>query len=126
MKMIKAEGIPVIVTAFAIFIGFVSLFLGGQALFDGTAAIGYVEGAEALGVGWGGRNMGIGLFLLLAVLLRSPAGYAIGLLGGVMREMFTDADTFGVEFGPQMSPELRTLTLAATFLIDFLYFEDRE
>lgn len=44
---------------------------------------------------------------------------------GLLREAFTDADTFGVELGPAMDPRLRPLVLAATFLIDFLYFEDR-
>lgn len=42
---------------------------------------------------------------------------------GLLREAFTDADTFGVQYGPGMSPQLRALALAATFLIDFLYFE---
>lgn len=46
--------------------------------------------------------------------------------GGLLKEAFTDADTFGVELGPSMSPQLRTMALAATFLIDFLYFEDRD
>lgn len=46
--------------------------------------------------------------------------------GGLLREAMTDADTFGVEFGPAMTPQLRTLTLAATFLIDFCYFEDND
>lgn len=45
---------------------------------------------------------------------------------GLLREAFTDADTFGVELGSAMDPQLRTLVLAATFLIDFLYFEDRD
>jgi uncharacterized protein YxjI len=45
---------------------------------------------------------------------------------GLLREAFTDADTFGVELGPSMDPRLRMLALAATFLIDFLYFEDRD
>jgi uncharacterized protein YxjI len=44
---------------------------------------------------------------------------------GLLREAFTDADTFGVEMGPAMDPRLRPLVLAATFLIDFLYFENR-
>jgi uncharacterized protein YxjI len=42
---------------------------------------------------------------------------------GLLREAFTDADTFGVQFGVGMDAQLRTLVLAATFLIDFLYFE---
>jgi uncharacterized protein YxjI len=44
---------------------------------------------------------------------------------GLLREAFTDADTFGVKYGPGMSPQLRALALAATFLIDFLYFEHK-
>ena len=42
---------------------------------------------------------------------------------GLLKETFTKADTFGVQFGPAMNPQLRALALAATFLIDFLYFE---
>ncbi len=45
---------------------------------------------------------------------------------GLMKEALTDADTFGVQFGPSMPEGHRALILAATFLIDFLYFEDRE
>lgn len=45
---------------------------------------------------------------------------------GLMKEAFTDADTFGVQFGPSMPENHRALILAATFLIDFLYFEDKE
>lgn len=44
---------------------------------------------------------------------------------GLLKETFTDADSFGLELGPAMDPQLRTLSLAATFLIDFLFFEDR-
>ena len=43
---------------------------------------------------------------------------------GMLKEAFTDADTFGVQYGPGMDARLRTLAMAATFLIDFLYFED--
>lgn len=42
---------------------------------------------------------------------------------GLLKEAFTDADTFGVQYGPAMDERLRTLAMAATFLIDFLYFE---
>jgi uncharacterized protein YxjI len=44
---------------------------------------------------------------------------------GLLKEAFTDADTFGLELGPSMNAQLRALALAATFLIDFLYFEGR-
>lgn len=44
---------------------------------------------------------------------------------GFGKEMFTDADNFGVSFASEMNDErLRTLMLAATFLIDFVYFEN--
>ncbi len=43
---------------------------------------------------------------------------------GLLKEAFTDADTFGLELGPGMDMQLRTIALAATFLIDFLYFEN--
>lgn len=42
--------------------------------------------------------------------------------GGLTRELFTDADTFGVELG-QAGPKLRPLLLLATFLIDLTCFE---
>lgn len=46
--------------------------------------------------------------------------------GGVLKEVVTDADVFGVEFAdPSLSPALKKLLLAATFLIDFVHFEAR-
>lgn len=57
------------------------------------------------------------------------AGQEVGQItkewSGLLREAFTDADTFGVKYGPGMNPQLRALALAATFLIDFLYFEHK-
>ena len=44
--------------------------------------------------------------------------------GGALREMFTDADTFGVECDTQVPAEIRKILLVATFLIDFTYFEN--
>jgi uncharacterized protein YxjI len=42
---------------------------------------------------------------------------------GMMQEMFTDADTFGVEWEDDVDGEERILILAAVFLIDFRHFE---
>ena len=36
--------------------------------------------------------------------------------GGLLRELFTDADVFGVEFQPHVPVEVRKLLLVATFL----------
>ncbi len=44
--------------------------------------------------------------------------------GGLLREMFTDADIFGVEVEPQIPIEVKNLLLVATFLIDFTCFEN--
>jgi hypothetical protein len=44
---------------------------------------------------------------------------------GVLGEMFTDADTFGIEFTePALDVEVRKLLVAAVFLIDFTFFEN--
>ena len=47
--------------------------------------------------------------------------------GGVMREMFTDADTFLVEYYNQgLDQTMRTLILASAFSIDLDFFESSE
>ena len=38
--------------------------------------------------------------------------------------MFTDVDTFGVEWASHVPQEIRKILLVATFLIDFTYFEN--
>ncbi|MBN1209126.1 MAG: scramblase [Myxococcaceae bacterium] len=43
---------------------------------------------------------------------------------GLGKEMFTDADNFGVTFEEVRDGRLRTLVMAATFLIDFVHFEN--
>lgn len=45
---------------------------------------------------------------------------------GALKEMFTDADTFGVEFRSDMHPDAKKLLLIATFLIDFTCFENNQ
>ena len=44
--------------------------------------------------------------------------------GGLLREAFSDADTFGVECSLDVPAEVRKILLVATFLIDFTYFEN--
>ncbi|KAL9656663.1 hypothetical protein ABK040_002934 [Willaertia magna] len=43
---------------------------------------------------------------------------------GIVKELFTDADNFGVEFPVNATPMEKAILFGATFLIDFLYFED--
>jgi uncharacterized protein YxjI len=42
---------------------------------------------------------------------------------GLGKEMFTDADNFGIEFPPQAPASLKAVLLGAVFLIDFVHFE---
>lgn len=44
--------------------------------------------------------------------------------GGMLKEMFTDADVFGMEVDDNVPNELRAILLVATFLIDFTCFEN--
>jgi len=44
---------------------------------------------------------------------------------GIGRELFTDADNFGIEFSPAVDPDERMLLIASVFLIDFIHFENR-
>jgi len=41
---------------------------------------------------------------------------------GLLKEMFTDADNFGVEFPQSATSQEKALLLAATFIIDYLFF----
>lgn len=43
---------------------------------------------------------------------------------GLGEEMFTDADNFGVSFPKDLDIKVKLSLLAATFLIDFMYFEE--
>ena len=43
--------------------------------------------------------------------------------GGLLREALTDADTFAIEYAPELNPDERALVLAAGLFIDLQYFE---
>lgn len=43
--------------------------------------------------------------------------------GGLLREALTDADTFAIEYAPELGPDERALVLAAGLFIDLQYFE---
>ena len=44
--------------------------------------------------------------------------------GGLLKEIYTDADTFGVKFNKDIDKNSKYILLGAVFLIDFLYFEN--
>jgi hypothetical protein len=43
---------------------------------------------------------------------------------GFGQELYTDADNFGVSFPVDLDLKVKACVLAATFLIDFMYFEE--
>jgi hypothetical protein len=83
----RAPGIPlwvtVVIAAFAIF----STTFGVVALINPKLALGYVDGADAIALGWAGRNAGIGLAMAAAFFLRNASAYAVTFLAGIMREL---------------------------------------
>lgn len=58
----------------------------------------------------------------------STNGYAIGKItkqwSGLVKEYFTDADTFGVTFPLDMDVHLKGALIAASMLIDYMFFEE--
>jgi uncharacterized protein YxjI len=46
--------------------------------------------------------------------------------GGLLKEMFTDADVFGVEVASHVPNDVRKLLLVTTFLVDFTCFENNQ
>jgi hypothetical protein len=57
-------------------------------------------------------------------------GAEIGIIqkkwSGLAQELFTDADNFGIQYPRNLSKQQKALLMAATFLIDFMYFEDND
>ncbi|XP_043265677.1 phospholipid scramblase 1-like [Colletes gigas] len=45
--------------------------------------------------------------------------------GGIGREMFTDADKFGISFPVDLDVKIKAVLLGACLLIDFMYFEQK-
>ncbi|XP_029436319.1 phospholipid scramblase 1-like isoform X2 [Rhinatrema bivittatum] len=42
---------------------------------------------------------------------------------GLLKEVFTDADNFGIQFPMDLDVKIKAVLLGATFLIDFMFFE---
>lgn len=94
MNIIRARGIPIWVTLIALLVGTMGTIIGIGAMMNPSSISGFVEGAERLGITYGGRNTGLGVALLLAVLLRNAAGYAVAFFASVFRELSDIIVTF--------------------------------
>jgi len=118
MKFIKADGIPLIVTLFGILMGIGGTVIGIGALIDPTSALDFVDGADKMGIAWGGRNAGLGVAMIVAVLLRKPAGYAAAFAGGILREFsdlvagLSDGGSLNIPFTIVMTLEIVALAIA--------------
>jgi len=45
---------------------------------------------------------------------------------GLLKESFSDADNFGIEFPANITNEVKAFLLGTVFLIDFVHFEDKD
>lgn len=117
MRFIKAEGVPLLVTIFAAVMGIGGVVIGIQALVDPTTVIDFVDGADKMGIAWGGRNLGLGVAMIAAVLLRNSAGYAVGFASVIWREVsdliagLQDGGSLNVPFAVVLLIELVCLAI---------------
>jgi len=119
MKMIKAEGVPLVVTAFALLMGIGGTVIGLGALIDPTTALDFVDGADKMGTAWGGRNLGLGVATLAAVVFRHPGAYATAFAGVIWREVSDliagtmDGGSLNIPFAVVLVLELICLAVCA-------------
>ena len=113
MKMIKAPGVPLAITAFAVLMGLGGTIIGLLALIDPSSAANFIDGADDLATSWAGRNMGLGIGMLLAVVMRDAAGYAVAFAGAICRELSDVIVEFNVAFFVIMLIEIVCLAWCA-------------
>ena len=113
MNVIKAEGVHIAITVFAILMGVGGTVIGISALADPTSAVNFVAGADDLATSWAGRNMGLGIAMLVAVAMRHAAGYAAAFAGAICRELSDVIVEFNVAFFVIMLIEIVCLGICA-------------
>lgn len=86
MDRIRAAGVPVWVSVFALVIAAMGLVFGIVALIS-PSSIFFTDADDALGQRWAGRQLGIGIVTLGALVLRSRPVYVLALLAGIAREI---------------------------------------
>lgn len=109
MKFIKAEGVPLAMTAFAILMGVGGTIIGIMAISDPTSATNFVSGADDLATSWAGRNLGLGVAMLVAVLVRHAGAYAAAFAGAICRELSDVIVEFNAAFFVIMLIEIACL-----------------
>lgn len=111
MSFIKAEEVPLAVTIFAILMGIGGTVIGIQALADPESAINFIAGADDLATSWAGRNLGLGVAMLMAVAMRHAAGYAAVFAGAIFREISDVMVEFNAAFFVVMLLEIVCLVI---------------
>lgn len=81
---IRANGVPTWVTGLAALIGLFSVVAGVAIMADPT--IMNIDDS-VVGRQWGGRNIGLGVVLVLAVALRDARAYIAGFGAGLFRDV---------------------------------------
>lgn len=98
MNLIKVNGVPLAISAFAILMGLGGTAIGVLALADPTSASNFITGADDLATSWAGRNLGLGVAMLVAVAMRHAGAYAAAFAGAVCRELSDVVVEFNVAF----------------------------
>lgn len=98
MQMIRANGVPLAITIFAILMGLGGTVIGISSLADPSSALNFVDGADDLATSWAGRNLGLGVAMLVAVLVRQAGAYAAVFAGAICRELSDVLVEFNVAF----------------------------
>jgi len=101
----KTEGIPLWVTLVLAVTVLLGVGVGGMAMLGAG-----MDASQS--VSWGGRNLGLGLVALAAILLKSPAAYIAAFFGGIGRETGDIIDSLSAE-----TPNMPILILAAVMLV---------
>jgi len=65
-------------------------------------------------------------FILTSVATEQEVGKISKQWSGLGKEIFTDADNFGINFPIDLDVKVKATLLGATFLIDFMYFEKQD
>ncbi len=79
-ERVKAPGVPIWVTLYLLVVIGFGVILGIPALLDNGMM-------ETQTVGWGGRELGIAIGAIIALLTRNPMAYTVIFVAGVFREL---------------------------------------
>lgn len=105
----KTAGIPVWITGVLGLTVLMGIGAGGMAMLGNGMQ-------EFMGASWGGRNLGLGVAALLAILLKSPAAYIAVFCGAIGREI---GDIIQLSRGD--TPNWPVVILAVVLLAVWIY-----